>query len=243
VPDLARLAPPAHVRAADFGHVLVLIDYLTGRVQALLPAAATRFRTAARTGQAGPLAGQLADQLLTAGLLAPAPAATTEWPITLAATATASWGSTEHPAGTVRPARVPAGNLLAAAWAVVAVAAVKAAGERHTAMLRVVRAVNRAASTCRRPATLRQAEAAVQAVRAVGWHSPARAACLEESIAVVLLLSARRLAVTWCHGVAADPIRLHAWVQTDDGTPVAEPPSTLAYTPVLTIGGRHHRQP
>jgi len=35
----------------------------------------------------------------------------------------------------------------------------------------------------------------------------------------------------------------HAWVQTEDGTPIAEPPSTLAYTPALTIGARHQHQP
>ncbi|WP_459250002.1 lasso peptide biosynthesis B2 protein [Streptomyces youssoufiensis] len=73
-------------------------------------------------------------------------------------------------------------------------------------------------------------------------HSPARTACLEESAATVLLLAARRLSVTWCHGVAPDPVRLHAWVETDDGVPVAEPPSTFGYTPALTIGGRHQQQ-
>ncbi|MFI5530614.1 lasso peptide biosynthesis B2 protein [Kitasatospora sp. NPDC051853] len=92
-----------------------------------------------------------------------------------------------------------------------------------------------------RPANPDQAKAAVLAVRSAGWCSPARTACLEVSAATVLLLAARRLSVTWCHGIAADPVRLHAWVQTEDGVPVAEPPSTLAYTPVLTIGARHHR--
>ncbi|MGW8329911.1 hypothetical protein ACWGLE_18655 [Streptomyces sp. NPDC055897] len=38
-------------------------------------------------------------------------------------------------------------------------------------------------------------------------------------------------------------MRLHAWVETEDGTPVAEPASTLAYTPVFTIGGSHQHQP
>ncbi|MFF3258714.1 lasso peptide biosynthesis B2 protein [Streptomyces sp. NPDC002932] len=83
--------------------------------------------------------------------------------------------------------------------------------------------------------------AAVHAVRAAAWWSPGRTACLEESAAVVVLLAARRLQVTWCHGVAADPVRLHAWVQTVDERPVAEPPSTRAYTPVLTLGARHQR--
>lgn len=210
-------------------------------MQGLLPAAATRFRAAAHTGTTEPLGGRLANQLLAAGLLAPASSATAQWPITPAASAAASWGSAEHPAGAVRPAAVSAPNLLAAAGALAAVAAVKAVGDRRTAMLRIVRAVDRASSTCRRPATLPQAEAAVRAVRAAGWYSPARTACLEESVATVLLLAARRLTVTWCHGVAADPVRLHAWVQTEDGKPVAEPSSTLAYTPVLTLGARHRR--
>ncbi|WP_330258986.1 lasso peptide biosynthesis B2 protein [Streptomyces murinus] len=242
MPELTGFAvPPAHVRAVDFGHVLVLIDYRTGRVRGLLPAAAERFRIAARTGHIGPLHGRLADQLLTAGLLTPAPA-DGPWPVIPVLTAAASWGSTEHPAGIVRPGPVPISALPGGAGALAVVAAVKAVGDRGTAMNRVVRAVERAASTCRHPATPRQTEAAVRAVRAAGWHSPVRTACLEESAAVVLLLAARRLAVTWCHGIAADPVRLHAWVQTEDGAPVAEPESTLVYTPVLTIGGRHHRQ-
>jgi hypothetical protein len=33
---------------------------------------------------------------------------------------------------------------------------------------------------------------------------------------------------------------VHAWVQTVNGADVAEPSSTRAYTPVLTIGGPHH---
>ncbi|MFJ8046057.1 lasso peptide biosynthesis B2 protein [Kitasatospora sp. NPDC096147] len=241
MPDLDLLVLPAHVRAADFGHVLVLINYRTGHVQGLLPDAAARFRDAARTGTAQPLSGSLAHQLLAAELLAPGPAAA-PWPVITTTTRAASWGSTEHPAGAVRPTPVPTGNLLAAAGALAAVAAVKAAGERRTAMLRLVRAIERTASTCRRPASPDQAKAAVLAVRAAGWYSPARTACLEESTAAVLLLAARRRSVTWCHGIAADPVRLHAWVQTEDGVPVGEPPSTLAYAPVLTLGARHHRQ-
>ncbi|KIF74969.1 hypothetical protein QR77_15430 [Streptomyces sp. 150FB] len=241
MPDLDLLAQPAHVRAADFGHVLVLVSYRTGQVRGLLPAAAVRFREAARTGRSTSLPGALSAQLLGAGLLAPSPAAR-PWPLIKATTTTASWGSTEHPGGTARPEPVPRRALLGAAAALASVAAVEKAGSRRTTMLRVIRAVHRATSTCRRPATPGQATAAVLAVRAAGWHSPVRTACLEESAAAVLLLAARRLSVTWCHGIAADPVRLHAWVQTEGGQ-VAEPDSTLAYTPVLTIGARHHRQP
>ena len=44
------LACPSSVRAVDFGHVLVLIDYRTGGVRCLLPAAAAQWNRAARTG-------------------------------------------------------------------------------------------------------------------------------------------------------------------------------------------------
>ncbi|GGN30696.1 hypothetical protein GCM10012285_00050 [Streptomyces kronopolitis] len=91
-------------------------------------------------------------------------------------------------------------------------------------------------------ATHDQTQAAILAVRRVGWFSPVRTACLEESAAAVFLLATRRLSATWCHGVAPDPVRLHAWVQTDDGVPAAEPPSTVGYTVALTIGARHQHQ-
>jgi hypothetical protein len=242
VAEPSKLAAlPTHVRAADFGHVLVLVDYRTGRVEGLLPSAAARFREAARTGQLDTMPERLADHLLATGLLVRDPAPR-PWPVSKAETAKASWGSTEHPAGAARPAPVAHRALIGAAAALAAVAAIKAGGSRRTAMLRVVRAVDRGLSTCRRPATPAQAAAAVRAVRFAGWHSPARTACLEEASAAVLLLAGRRLSVTWCHGVAADPVRLHAWVQTEDGTPVAEPSSTGACTPLLTLGARHHRQ-
>ncbi|MEV3870087.1 lasso peptide biosynthesis B2 protein [Streptomyces sp. NPDC049906] len=102
--------------------------------------------------------------------------------------------------------------------------------------------IKHAATAVRRPATPTEAALAVNAVRRAGWYSPTRTACLEESAAAVLLLASRRLSVTWCHGVAPDPVRLHAWIQTEDGAPAAEPPSTLSFTPALTIGARHQRQ-
>ncbi|MDT3395786.1 lasso peptide biosynthesis B2 protein [Streptomyces sp. B1866] len=239
--DLPRFATaPSHVRALDFEHVLALVDYRAGRVQCLLPAAAAFWHQAAATGRLDTMPSALGARLLTAGLLTPTPAPAPWSPPVKARAAAASWGSAEHPAGTTRPDST---LTLAASAALAAVLAIKRAGSSRTALLRITSALRTAASTARRPATLHQANAAVLAVRRAGWHSPARTACLEESAAAVLLLATRRLAVTWCHGVAPDPVRLHAWVQTEDGTPAAEPPSTLAYTPALTIGARHqHRQ-
>ncbi|MER7910779.1 lasso peptide biosynthesis B2 protein [Streptomyces sp. NPDC096068] len=177
----------------DFGHVLVVIDYRTGRVRCHVPGRSPHPVAAPR----------------------------------------ASWGSAEHPAGLERPR---ASWTVSATAALATVFAVKNAGPGTTAMRRVTTVIRAAASTCRRPATPAQAEAAVLAVRRAAWLFPGRAACLEESAATVLLLATRRLSVTWCHGVAPDPVRLHAWVQTVDGALVAEPGSTRSYTPVLVIG-------
>lgn len=238
--DLPRFATaPTHIRCVDFGHVAVLVDYRTGRVRCLLPAAAARWSEAAGTGRLGGMPEALAESLLATGLLTPT-AVATPWEIPLpATTSSASWGSAEFPAGVRRPPPVRLPTAFAAAAALTAVFAVGRAGQPTTAMHRVTRLISSATATCRRPATPAQAASCVLAVRRAAWHSPTRAACLEESAAAVLLLAARRLHVTWCHGVAADPVRLHAWIQTADGSPVAEPPSTRTYVPVLTIGARH----
>ena len=83
------------------------------------------------------------------------------------------------------------------------------------------------------PAPAERIRLAVHAVRRAGLVAPGRVACLEESAAAVVLLAASRQGVTWRHGAAADPVRLHAWVETDHGHPVAEPPSTAARFAVL----------
>ncbi len=232
---------PGHVRAADFGHVLVLIDYHSGRVQGLLPAAAERFREAAPVGQSYPLGEGLCAQLLAARLLVPTDTAS-PWQLIAAHSARSSWGSTEHAAGATRPLPVSPQRLLGATSALIAVSSVKAAGNRRAATRRIVRTLELAASTALRPATPEEVHVTVNAIRAAGWYSPGRTACLEESAAVVLSLAARRRSVAWCHGIAADPVRMHAWVQTEDGTAVGEPASTLAYTPVLVIGAHHHHR-
>ncbi|MFD8609603.1 lasso peptide biosynthesis B2 protein [Streptomyces sp. NPDC059631] len=241
--DLPRfVTAPRHVRALDFGHVLVLIDYRSNHVQCLFPAAAVHWTATARTGRLDIMPAALATQLLTSGFLVPKPAATPWSSPVVGPPAAPSWGGAEHPAGTSRP-RASSRHGATAAAALTSVLAIKAAGPQRYAMQRVTTALNAAASTCRRPATPAQATDAVLAVRRACWYSPTRTACLEESAATVVLLAARQLSITWCHGVAPDPVRLHAWVETEDGIPVAEPASTLAYTPALTIGGRHQHQP
>jgi hypothetical protein len=52
------------------------------------------------------------------------------------------------------------------------------------------------------------------------------------SAAVPLALSGCR--VGWRHGIASDPVRMHAWIEVD-GQPVGEPPSTSRYTPLIRL--------
>jgi hypothetical protein len=76
--------------------------------------------------------------------------------------------------------------------------------------------------------------AAAAAVAAVDWavrRYPGRAACLEQSLAAVLLAAARGRRLDWCLGALADPYRFHAWVEAA-GRPVptlSDPGSPSGY--------------
>lgn len=236
------LACSTSVRAADFGHVLVIIDYRTGQVRCLLPASAAQWTRAARTGASEGMSPALLHRLVNAGLVRPS-ASAEPWPAPIDASSGQRAASAEFVAGNTRPAwRTPLGVRASAGAALAAVLALQRAGDPARAMQRITTVLKAAAAADAPAATDHELRAAVLAVRDVGWWSVGRAACLEESAAATLLLASRRLSATWCHGVAPDPVRLHAWVQTTVGDPAAEPPTTLAYTPVLTIGGTHQHQ-
>jgi Transglutaminase-like superfamily len=237
MPDLpAYLTAPEYVRAVDYGHVTVLIDYRYGGVRCLLPPAGEYWIRTAQTGHSEHLPPKLASSLLEAGLLHPStePAPWHE-PLTANAPRT-SWGSIEHAAGIERPPAVPEPAATLATNALNAVATAMA-GDKSAAMRRVIGLVTSMIASDRVQATPAQAREAVLAVRRAAWYRRARTSCLETSAAAAILIASRRLSITWCHGVAPDPVRLHAWLQTPDGQPVAEPESTLSFTPVLTLGG------
>jgi hypothetical protein len=80
------------------------------------------------------------------------------------------------------------------------------------------------------PATDQEALFAVRAVRRAARLVPARVACLEESVAVSVLLAVMGKRVSWRHGIAVDPVRLHAWIADRAGKPVEEPANTAQYT-------------
>ncbi|MGI5187668.1 lasso peptide biosynthesis B2 protein [Promicromonospora sp. CA-289599] len=145
-----------------------------------------------------------------------------------------SFGTDEadvEPGPTARPT---VRDSVAAAAALVVTLAVRSLGQSARAMSRLTVLAATAARLTATPSHADEAERVVSAVRWASRWLPFRIACLEESIAAVLVLAARRRSVTWCHGVAPDPVQFHAWIQTH-GSPVAEPPTTSRYTVLHTI--------
>ena len=232
---------PDHVSACDLGPATVLLDYRTGAVKVLTGLAARWWAELATTGDThtpttmdGTSALALLGQLHTAGLLVAAELPR-PWPAPVAGRPlTPSWGTQTVDAGRTPIPSVPYCDLLVAAAALVVVLAVAYVGPAQFRMARITRLLTRAIRRTFDPAGADQARQAVHAVRRVGLLAPGRVACLEESAAVALMLALSRQRVTWCHGVAADPICLHAWVETG-GQPVAEPQSTYRYTALRTI--------
>lgn len=94
-----------------------------------------------------------------------------------------------------------------------------------------------------RPATVRQTATVLAAIDTASRWVPVRAACLERSLAAVVLLRLRGRRVEWCHGIKSRPVTLHAWVQVDR-RPVGEPVDpTITYNVLFTTHqGRPHER-
>jgi transglutaminase superfamily protein/coenzyme PQQ synthesis protein D (PqqD) len=85
--------------------------------------------------------------------------------------------------------------------------------------------------------TWERASTIVAAVHLAARWYPGRAACLELSLAAVLLAALLCRRLDWCLGAAADPYRFHAWVETG-GQPVpgpGNPAEHARYLRVLTV--------
>ncbi|MFD4643391.1 lasso peptide biosynthesis B2 protein [Lentzea sp. NPDC058436] len=66
----------------------------------------------------------------------------------------------------------------------------------------------------RRPATLAEGLADLEAAHAVSRWFPGRVACMELSLTTVLIGAARRRGLDWCFGHSRDPLTFHSWVET-----------------------------
>jgi len=81
------------------------------------------------------------------------------------------------------------------------------------AAVRLVRASRR--SWCRRSTDAGVARRTVAYVATAARYYPGRAACLELSLAAVILAAIRRRRLDWCLGSAIDPYQFHAWVEVN----------------------------
>ncbi|MFJ4968664.1 lasso peptide biosynthesis B2 protein [Streptomyces sp. NPDC088755] len=146
-----------------------------------------------------------------------------------------TWGTVEQSAAPPEPAPIPLRWRVTAGPVVLATAAVWAAGRRRNRFARLVRLASLGRDLP--PAAETQARYAVRAVRWAAQLLPMRWACLEDSTATALMLTVVRRRAEWRHGVALDPVRLHAWIAGPDGSPVEEPADTALYTPTYTPDG------
>ncbi len=226
------------IRAADFGSAVLLVDCRDGGVRVLTGRAARWWSAAAGAEDSSSSLelpkelGSLVSHLRKAGVLHeprqlhrwPAPMKGPEWePV---------WGQEDLPFGF---SPFPGGRVRRATLAAVVLLQVLAARRGRSPMLNLMRMVERAAQGGRRAATEGEISAAVNAVRRAGLWLPMRIACLENSVAAVVILGQAGLIARWCHGASADPLRVHAWVETCSGVPVAEPPSTRRCVALMKI--------
>ncbi|MYU51765.1 lasso peptide biosynthesis B2 protein [Streptomyces sp. SID7805] len=146
-----------------------------------------------------------------------------------------SWGTVEQSAILPDPVSIPLRWRVGAVPVVLVTAAARVIGPRRGRFSRLVRL----ACTGRNlpPARAGQSRYAVCAVRRASRVMPMRWACMEDSTAAALLLAVARRRAEWRHGIATDPVRLHAWVAGPEGEAVEEPADTVLYTPTYTPDG------
>jgi len=107
-----------------------------------------------------------------------------------------------------RPASLPWSRVaLALVFLVVADVLLRCSFRASVALVRSSRQ-----SWCRSTLSECRASGTVEAVRRAARWYPGRAACLEQSLAAVLLALTVRSRLDWCLGAVPDPYRFHAWV-------------------------------
>lgn len=188
---------------------------------------------AAQTGEADATA-PVVDRLLAKGMAEHESGVARPWPLVSGVSWEPNWGTHELPMGFAPHPRVPLRDHVTGAIGLMLALTTAVVGRRRKRMSRMVRLVNRVSRWQHQPATRQRADRVVHAVRRFGTFSPVRTACLEESVASTIALALTGHGVRWCHGVLADPILLHAWIEAD-GDPIAEPDSTRKCAVLLAL--------
>lgn len=237
-----HLRAPRRVVATDFGHVIVLVDYRTGRVNILHGGPAHWWAELCLTGDRETTVcldrereQEVADALVSRGWLVrtwrarpwPAPISGPEW--------RPSWGSRETTVELYDGPKQPRAVNVLAAVALAAVMARLGPAGRATRLARAIRLVVFATRFARRDAEPDHIERIVHAVRRIGATLPGSVTALEESTAAVVALAFTGRRTTWCLGVATDPNRFHTWLHDPAGEPVAEPVDLTPFALLRTI--------
>ncbi len=183
-----------------------------------------------RTGVTVLLTGDTLNRWLTALPAGGAPA-----PVTVRGS-DPSWGTVESPVRLQALTAPPWRWRLPASACLLLVLLAREIGSSSTRFARLLRLAE--AGRALRAADPTGARLAVRSVRWAARRVPARVACLEESTAASLLLALTGRGGAWRHGVATDPVRLHAWICDDRGQPVEEPAHTCQYTVLNTSNHR-----
>ncbi|MEV2275792.1 lasso peptide biosynthesis B2 protein [Nocardiopsis sp. NPDC049922] len=165
--------------------------------------------------------------LIDHGWLCEAPAASAWRSMRRGAPQPPSWGTRESAAALAPVGLAPLRWYPLSAAALATVLAIRGLGSARTRFARIRKLVLRPPQRGMSDAS--GSGNAILAVRGLGRLLPLRVACLEESAASALALRWAGYRVAWRHGVATDPVRLHAWIEVD-GQPVGESDDITDYT-------------
>jgi Transglutaminase-like superfamily len=237
-----HLACPDYVHTIDTGRTVVLVDFRRASTYALTGEARRIWLALSHVRECDEtrpeISGDVIGELRKRGLLYVATQPCRWRPVVCSPPSQASWGTQTVPVCLEQPS--PSDHIsLAAAMALAVTLVVRHFGAAHRALRRLTCLVRWATTIARREASIAEAERSILTVRRTAKLWPARIACLEESIAATLALALTGRRATWCHGVATDPIALHAWIEVG-GFPVAELPSTERFTAILRIHRNDH---
>ncbi|MEE2038763.1 lasso peptide biosynthesis B2 protein [Nocardiopsis sp. CT-R113] len=226
------LSPAPHLRLVCFPSACVALDAEKGSVLLLSEEAGlvlTQLRgTGGATSSLSPCPAQKRAlvALMDAGVLIRGEEARAWARVRPGVASSPNWGTRDSPAALAPIPRVPLRWYALGALALLLVLGCGLRG-RGGAFARTGRlARRRSAGTADHAAATRVA----YSVRRVGRLLPFRVACWEEAASTAVALRWAGCRADFRHGVATDPVRLHAWVEVG-GRPVAESDDITDYTP------------
>lgn len=93
---------------------------------------------------------------------------------------------------------------------------IASAAFRYLSLAQIHSILGAAKHYCIREITVSEAHDVRSSLHQASYLFPGRVACLEMSLAFILLSLSKRLAATWCLGVATNPFYSHAWIEVEN---------------------------